>query len=126
MDLKDFVKGVFFDVTNAVAECQKELKNGTIISPTNISSSSKDRINAKGGDLIVSYIDFEVAVIAGNETESENNIGGGIKVWGISLGGNNKEDNKQSNESVSKVKFSIPLVYPRTNVEKKADVAWEY
>ena len=34
MELKDFIKGVIFDITNAVKECQQELNNGAIIAPT--------------------------------------------------------------------------------------------
>ena len=38
MELKDFIKSVLFDVTEAVQECQEELKNGAIISPSNRSA----------------------------------------------------------------------------------------
>lgn len=31
MELKDFIKGVIFDITNAVKECQQELNNYTIV-----------------------------------------------------------------------------------------------
>lgn len=126
MELKQFVKEVIFDITNAIEECQKDLNNGAIISPTNISTDSKDKIRTKEGDFSVSYIDFEVAVTAGDTTESESNIGGGIRVWGVSLAGNNKEDSKQTNENISKVKFSIPVVYPRIGVEKKPNVKFSY
>ncbi len=123
MELKQFIKGVVFDITNAIAECQKDLNNGSIISPTNVSNASNNKISTKEGDFSVSCIDFEVAVTAGNTTESGSNIGGGIQVWGVSLGGNNKEDSRQINESISKIKFSIPVVYPRTRVEKKANLS---
>lgn len=68
MELKDFVKGVIFDITSAISECQKELNNGTIVSPTNVSSGSNEKINTREGKLSVSCIDFEVSVAAGMKT----------------------------------------------------------
>ena len=53
MELKDFIKGVVFDISNAIEECQKELKNGTIVSPTN--SKAEEKIRSKNGDLKISY-----------------------------------------------------------------------
>jgi hypothetical protein len=65
MELKDFIKSVLFDVTEAVKECQEELKNGAIISPSN--RSAEEKVRAVSGDLKISYIDFEVAVSASSE-----------------------------------------------------------
>lgn len=60
MELKDFIKGVIKDVTDAVKESQDTLDNGAIISPIN--SKASEVIRSTRGDLKVSYIDFEVAV----------------------------------------------------------------
>ena len=52
MELKDFIKSVLFDVTEAVKECQEELKNGAIISPSN--RSAEEKVRAVSGDLKIS------------------------------------------------------------------------
>lgn len=119
MDLKDFVKGVILDVTNAVKECQDEVKNGAIISPTN--SKAPEKLRAEYGDLKISYIDFEVAVTAGTSTDINGEIGGGIKVLSSFIGAKASGDNKETNENVSKVKFSIPVVYPTFGVKERSN-----
>lgn len=129
MELKDFIKGVIFDITNAIEECQKELKNGTIVSPTN--SKAVEAIRSKRGDLKISYIDFEVAVSATTETGSNGEVKTGIEVSGTvlgfniggKLGGNvSNEENKQVNENLSKIKFSIPIVYPTVTVNERQTI----
>lgn len=117
MDLKDFVKGVILDVTNAVKECQDEVDNGAIISPTNRKAS--EAIEAEKGILQVSYIDFEVAVTAGTTTGINGEIGGRIKVLSSLIGGKIGEESQERDESISKVKFSIPIIYPIFTVKEK-------
>lgn len=119
MELKDFIKGVVFDITEAIKECQDELDNGSIVSPTNRMAAEKVKSNA--GDLKISYIDFEVAVSASSEIETNDTRRKGIEVsgsvLGLRIGGkigneNNCEGNKQASENISRIKFSIPIVYP--------------
>lgn len=126
MELKDFIKGVVFDISNAIEECQKELKNGTIVSPTN--SKAEEKIRSKKGDLKISYIDFEVAVSAkseiGKNKEGKSSIEVSGSVFGLNVGGKlggnaNNEENKQVNENLSKIKFSIPIVYPTITVNER-------
>nr|DAG34385.1 MAG TPA: hypothetical protein [Caudoviricetes sp.] len=127
MELKDFIKGVVFDISNAIEECQKELKNGTIVSPTN--SKAEEKIRSQRGDLKISYIDFEVAVSAKSEIGKSEEGRSGIEVsgsvFGFNVGGKlggsiNNEDNKQVNENLSKIKFSIPIVYPTVTVNERS------
>ena len=76
MELKDFIKGVIFDITNAVKECQQELNNGAIIAPTG-NWNNKNHIQSKElSALTVSDIDFEVSFSVG----SSNEIAGKITV----------------------------------------------
>lgn len=130
MELKDFIKEVIRDITDAVKECQEEFDNGAIISPTNRSATEK--IKSTNGDLKISYIDFEVAVTAISSTEANGTTKGGIEVsgsvLGVSLGGKfggktKSEENKHVNENISKIKFSIPVVYPSKKVTERASKA---
>lgn len=106
MELKDFIKGVVADVTNAIKECQDELGNGAILSPTNI--DDKEGVKTENGFLTVSKIDFEVSV----STSSTNETGGKINVISAIVNGGIGSENKSSDDNVSKIKFSIPLIYP--------------
>ncbi|WP_294533457.1 hypothetical protein [uncultured Bacteroides sp.] len=129
MELKDFIKGVVFDITNAIKECQNELENGAIISPTN--TSANEKVKSKNGDLQISYIDFEVSVSASSEIgENGKKEGGGIQVsssaFGFNIGGKtkgktNEEEYKYVNENLSKIRFSIPIVYPTIKIKERSN-----
>lgn len=113
MELKDFIKGVVADVTNAIKECQDELDNGAIISPTN--GKTEDDVDTNKGKLRISEIEFEVSVSASSSNES----GGKINVLSAIINGGMNCENNNSNENVSKVKFSIPVIYPPFGVQKR-------
>ena len=90
-----------------------------------------EAIRSKKGDLKISYIDFEVAVSATTETGSNGEVKTGIEVSGTvlglniggKLGGNvSNEENKQVNENLSKIKFSIPIVYPTVTVNERQTI----
>ena len=113
MELKDFVKGVIFDITNAVKECQQELDNGAIICPTN-SGAKEQVLSRKDGALTVSNVDFEVSVSVG----SSNEFAGKITVLSALVGGGSTN----RDENVTKVRFSIPVVLPFVHVRKDSSV----
>ena len=118
MTLKDFIKTSLQDITSAIKECQDEIQNGAILCPTNTNSSNK--IAAVGKTLDVSYIDFDVSVPV--ETIEENNSNGGaslniVSIAKIDFGGKDSNTGKKTN--ASRIKFSIPLVYPQCHVEKR-------
>lgn len=108
MELKDFVKGVLADLTNAIKESQEELNNGAIVSPTGIDTKDAS-IKTKDGYLYVSHIEFEISVSA----SSTNSTNGGITVLSAITGG---IEGKSVDENVSKIRFSIPLIFPSTMV----------
>ena len=108
MELKDFIKGVIFDITNAVKECQQELNNGAIIAPTG-NWNNKNHIQSKElSALTVSDIDFEVSVSVG----SSNEIAGKSTVLSAIVARSIGSGNTTKDENVSKVRFSIPVVLP--------------
>lgn len=126
MTLKDFVKAVLSDITNAIKESQQELDNGAIISPTN--SKYEEKIKSVSGDVKVSYIDFEVSVTTTSSVETNDINKSGVEVkasvLGVGLGGklgnkSTNEGNKLENENLSKIRFSIPIVYPVVNVQER-------
>lgn len=98
MELKDFIKGVVSDITNAVKECQDELDNGAIISPTNI--NTKEGAKTENGRLSVSNIDFEVSV----STSSTNETGGKINVISAIVNGGIGSETRLSDGNVGSVK----------------------
>lgn len=127
MELKDFVKTAISDITDAIAECQKELENGSYIAPT-VSRSTPSKIETKEGNLFVSNIDFEVSVIASTNESSNGKTKKGIEVCGSVLGISIKggigsksigDSCALSNENITKIRFSIPVIYPSVKVKEK-------
>lgn len=127
MELKDFVKTAISDITDAIAECQKELENGSYIAPT-VGRSTQGKIETKEGNLFVSNIDFEVSVIASTNESSNGKTKKGIEVCGSVLGISIKggigsksigDSSTLSNENITKIRFSIPVIYPSVKVKEK-------
>lgn len=102
MELKEFIKGVLLDITDAVKESQDEIKNGVLIVPDNVTGLTRC------GNKPLNLIEFELAIT----TEDVNEKGKGIKIASALLGGSYKDDSKISAGSVSTIKFSIPVVLP--------------
>ena len=111
MELKEFVKNVIRDITDAVKESQEELKNGTIVSPT-FSGSSVYMDND------ISKVDFEVSVIA----SSTNETTGKIKVFSAWVGGGLESGKTMGNEHTSVISFSVPVILPVRPVKRKSAV----
>ena len=130
MELKEFIKTVIADITNAIAESQRELQNGSYLAPT-ISKHNPNRIETEKGNLCISNIDFEVSVIASTNESVTGNDTKGVKVCGSVLGVNvsgnignksNTEINSFSNENFSKIRFSIPVIYPAIKLKERLNI----
>jgi hypothetical protein len=57
---------------------------------------------------VVHKVEFDVAVYA----QSDSSIGGGAKISIASIGIGANAEIKDSNKSESRLKFSVPVVYP--------------
>lgn len=120
MELKQFIINALTDITSAVKECQKCIDNGAIFAPTNLEGTTK--IKSKQGDLTVSEIEFDVAVTVSSESADSINGGGGINVLGMQFGIKGTNEDKATEATTSRIRFSIPLVYPPADVNKRPNV----
>jgi hypothetical protein len=120
MDLKDFIKEAIKDISEAISECNDELKEvGTIANPKDVAA-----VNAQKTDNIYGYmlkanensdyrrpvhlITFDVAVSSTKKQDGKEGIG--VNVVGIKLG---KDNNKTDEDSTSsRLKFAIPVALP--------------
>lgn len=113
MELKDFIKGVLSDITEAIKESQEELDNGAIINPTSTSNIA-NMVEVGEERYRLHEVSFDVSVIAAESESSTKN--GGINVKMAAGGASNENSHKE--EHSSRIKFSVPLVYPSVHVEK--------
>lgn len=111
--MKEFVKEVLADITNAISESQSEPNNGSIISPSLPYAISTKTIEDSKNNRLISQIDFEVALVTENKQNNSKEIGGNIKVLSAGLNG----DKSNRIENVSHIRFSIPIVLPFYSVK---------
>lgn len=121
MELKEFIKESLSQIIDAIKETQEKYKDtNVVICPDNIQE-------VKGGLYIldeneydnyssrskVQNIDMDIAI---SVTEKEGNKSG-LGIAKIINAGISSE-NTQQNESISKIKFSIPIVFPTSSSQK--------
>lgn len=121
MTLKDFIKTSINDITSAIKECQDEIQNGAILCPTNVVTDNV--LRSKDGDLNVSTIDFDISVTSEVVEQNENGAKlslGIVSVIGVGIGSKTNDSGKE--QSASRIKFSIPIVFPPNPVEVRERV----
>lgn len=113
VELKDFIKTVITDITDAVGELQSEVTNGALISP-GITKDMAHTYIFNGRDFSpVTNIDFEICVYG--ETVREEGKGLGVKIKTFIAGVSAKDSDTERN--TSKIRFSIPLSLPAAHVK---------
>ncbi|UAB85717.1 hypothetical protein INR75_06805 [Zunongwangia sp. SCSIO 43204] len=113
MELKEFIKEVLTEVIAGVSEAQEEIKksgstaiiNATQNSAMGTKSSTKIVLNKRE----VCPIEIDVAVSVGDTTDTKKK--GGINVIKMLEAGGEKNMQTVSS-TTSRIKFSIPVVYP--------------
>lgn len=116
MKLKDFVRESLVQIATGIDEANKALQGtSAVVNPANIQAFSTEakaygRVNKAftEKDSLVELIQFDVAVT----TEAGTQTGGGIKISiaSVGVGTEGKSTGSQSRES--RIKFSIPMIYP--------------
>lgn len=105
MELKEFVKGVLTQITDAVKESQEEIKNGAVIVPN---EEIEGEIRTKSSRRFVTKINFNVEL----ETTSQDQKESGLFVLTSIIGGkHNSKDSIKEGKS-TRIEFSIPVVLP--------------
>lgn len=106
MELKEFIKTALADITDAVKESQAEIGNGAIISPP--FAIETGGVNQRVHKYKIYDIDFDIAITSVNGSGQSRKLG--LEVCGI--GYKNEKTDSDDSTSVSRIKFSIPVVYP--------------
>ena len=121
MELKEFIKTAISDITSAISELQSELQNGAVVSPSMPQPISTKTIDVDGANRLISNVEFDVALTIGNTDTSSGNAKVGIQIFSAKLGG----DNQSRTENVSRLTFSIPVIYPTHKVKTDKERAIE-
>ena len=113
MELKEFIKTTLTEIVEAVKETQATVKDmGAIVAPTMPHAIATKTICVDENNLLISQVDFNVAVTAGSSNTLNGDAKAGIRVLSTSIKGQTEE----RNEVVSRVAFSIPVILPATTI----------
>lgn len=117
MDLKEFIKETMGSIAAATSELQRELADtGVLINPP--VSHERDVYNPSRDtnfQRLVEKIEFDAAVTASQETSGAARAG--LRVMSLELGASGER--AVGSESISRVKFSIPITLPPTQEERE-------
>ncbi|BCV41211.1 hypothetical protein [Shewanella algae] len=109
MELKDFVASTLGEIQEgvqlAINRAMDRKTNGAINPCWGETSDI--------GPSHVQNVNFDIAVTVADEEKA--GINGGIKVVGISLGG--EDSSKSTTSRVSRIQFSIPVIPPVTTIK---------
>ncbi|MDQ7016543.1 MAG: hypothetical protein Q9N68_09235 [Gammaproteobacteria bacterium] len=115
MELKDFIRESFVQISKGIEEANDELKDtSALINPDNVYVNAENRQNYgrlsqnKEYNRVVEVIEFDVAVTASDSAEAGGKFG--IRVGSIEIGANGKEEEK--NKAESRIRFKVPMVFP--------------
>ena len=97
MELKEFIKTTLTEIVEAVKETHAIATKTICVDENN---------------LLISQVDFNVAVTAGSSNTLNGDAKAGIRVLSTSIKGQTEE----RNEVVSRVAFSIPVILPATTI----------
>ena len=118
MELKEFIKTAITDITNAISELQTELNNGTIINPSLGWGDYGTEILVNGKSAPIERLKFDVAVTASDQSGTDGTAKVGISIFGANIG----TESTSTIENVSRLTFSIPIVYPLTPIKSPQEV----
>jgi len=105
MELREFIKTALLEITDGVADAQKEAKHGTI-SPAGIQQTAD---SVKLGVSALTAVEFEVHVTVDKGTGSRAKLGVLSSFVGAGIEGNSSNDSSRS----STLKFRIPVLLPK-------------
>jgi len=116
MELKEFIKTTITQISQGIIEAQEELNgNDMIVNPSGLATNSNgDKYLRTDGWRYVQNIEINVGVTA-IEKEGEK-AGIGIVTGILSGGAQASSDN--SNQTVSTIKFDIPVALPSSPTPK--------
>jgi hypothetical protein len=108
MDLRKFIAETLTQIIGGISDAQENMLEFQKGEDSNYTAPYVNPNPVSENHKKLSDIEFDVAVTVSKGNSAEG--GGGLSVMGVSIGG--KGASEQTNSSVSRIKFSIPVSYP--------------
>lgn len=121
MELKEFIKTAITDITDAVSELQAGLGNGAIVNPTLPNPIALKTLTVDDEIRPIEQLAFDVAVTATEASGIDGSAKAGISIFGAKIG----TESSAKTENVSRLTFSVPIVFPTTHVKTPQEIMRE-
>lgn len=113
MDLKEFVSSALQQIIAGVEDAQSTVEGDGEVNPhiwmAQRADANKQKILESNNGKWIHMVEFDVAVTVAESTGTKGGIG--IVVGPIGLG--SRGESSAQNSSVSRVKFEVPIAFPR-------------
>ena len=122
MELKDFIKSTISQVIDAVEELNEQYEEkDAVINPSSPYKQGQDvrSVDTRTGKRQVAEIEFDLTV----SVDESKGTGGKVNVLACVIGGDVSKTVSQGNSSVSRVKFTVPVMLPTRKVK---DATYHY
>ena len=120
MELKTFIKQSLLDIAGAIKEVNEDTSTNMVVNPTNVISGKGSSVEVEQGSYVeIQNIKFDIAITIGGNLEGD--VGAGINVAGIKIGGSGKATDEH--EKVSRIQFEVPIALPS---DKSKEVPSKY
>lgn len=121
MELKEFIKTAITDITEAVSELQSKLSNGAIVNPTLPNPIALKTLTVGNEIRPIEQLAFDVAVTATEASGIDGSAKAGISIFGAKIG----TESSAKTENVSRLTFSVPIIFPTTHVKTPEEIIRE-
>ncbi len=121
MELKEFIKTAITDITEAVSELQSELSNGAIVNPTLPNPIALKTLTVDDEIRQIEQLAFDIAVTVAEASGIDGSAKAGISIFGAKIG----TESSARTENVSRLTFSVPIVFPTTHVKTPLEIMRE-
>ena len=120
MNLNDFIKESIVQISNGIIGANEELEDtGAVVNPEHLKVYSENakafgRVEKQDDEIhpLVHLIEFDVAIEAGTGSSA----GGGLNLSVASIGIGGKAEKTSNNNTVSRLQFKIPMVFPTKEI----------
>ena len=116
MELKEFVISTISQVIDAVEELNASYEGKDAVINPSSPDKLKDKsmnLGTKSGNRLVTDIEFDLTV----SVEESKDAGGKVNVLACVIGGDVSKSRTEGNSSVSRVKFTVPVLLPSRKVK---------
>ena len=110
--LNEFIRDALTEVMDGVTQAQQQTsKSGAVLNalPSSLGDVQKQGRMVFMNERLIEEIEFDIAVTVGEDGNSK----AGISLFAGVFGGSIQTDIGNSSQAVNRVKFKIPICYPK-------------